>query len=170
MAIGLFYRGPDLDVLHNEFAKQHRIDPQASVQARGEVIIEAPTAVVWSVLADVAHWPTWQPTVRDVVLDGQPTVDAAFTWSNGRTRMKSRFAVVDHEKELTWTGTAAGGRAVHRVTVAPTPAGRCHVVSEESMAGFGLPLFFPSTKAQAALELLLAQLKSTSETGERRVG
>ena len=47
------------------------------------------------------------PAIHDVRLDGPVAADTAFTWANGRARMRSRFAVVAPVRELTWTGASA---------------------------------------------------------------
>jgi hypothetical protein len=38
----LFYSGPSIEVLHEEYAKRRRIDQAAPVKASGEIRIEAP--------------------------------------------------------------------------------------------------------------------------------
>jgi hypothetical protein len=47
MLNSLSYTGPALDVLHEQYAKQGSIDPEAPVQASYQVLIEAPVEVVW---------------------------------------------------------------------------------------------------------------------------
>ena len=43
------------------------------------VTIDAPIGKVWAVLADVASWPSWTPTVTSVrALSGSPQVGADF--------------------------------------------------------------------------------------------
>jgi hypothetical protein len=89
--------------------------------------------------------------------------DGRFTWANGKSRIKSRFAVVDAERELTWTGVSSGAKAVHRNLVESTADGATRVISEESMAGPLLTLFYSSTKLEAGVERWLAALKRAAE-------
>src|SRR3972149_8560133 len=56
------------------------IDAGAPVVARVEVEVAAEPRHVWSVLADIDSWPTWNPAVRDARLDGELEVGASFTW------------------------------------------------------------------------------------------
>jgi hypothetical protein len=47
MLTRLFYSGPSIEVLHEEYAKQGRIDANAPVRASQEIRIEAPAERVW---------------------------------------------------------------------------------------------------------------------------
>jgi uncharacterized protein YndB with AHSA1/START domain len=105
----LWYAGPPLRVLHEEYAKNGRIDHQAPVTATEEVVIRAPRERVWQLLASPLGWAEVDPGIRGVRLHGPVAAGTAFTWVNGRARMKSRFAVVDPGRELSWTGTYATG-------------------------------------------------------------
>lgn len=159
----LFYRGPSLEALHEEYAKQGRIDDQAFVMARQSARIEAPIERVWAVLSDVPAWPKTNPEIHNVQLDDGVIADGRFTWANGKSRIKSRFAVVDAERELTWTGVSSGAKAAHRNLVESTADGATRVISEESMAGPLLTLFYSSTKLEAGVERWLAALKRAAE-------
>src|SRR4029450_377431 len=107
----LLYRGPSIEVLHEQYAKREHIDPRAPVSAAYEVEIDAPVGRAWDLLSDPLAWSSFAPEVHDVHLDGPVATDIRFTWANGRSRMKSRFAVVDRDREITWTGGASGFKA-----------------------------------------------------------
>jgi uncharacterized protein YndB with AHSA1/START domain len=162
----LLYRGPALEVLHERYAKHGRIDDHAPVTAAYEVHIDAPVRRVWGLLADPSDWPTFDPAIHDVELD-TVAPDARFTWTNGRARMKSRFAVVDRDREITWTGVSSGAKAVHRHLLQATGDGGTRVVSEESMAGPLLVLFYSSAKLQAGMQQWLTALKTAAEQPDR---
>ena len=98
----------------------------------------------------------------DVQLDGPVAVDTRFTWANGRSRMKSRFAVVEPGREITWTGVSSGFKAVHRHLLEGT-SDSTRVRSEESMAGPLLVLLYSSAKLQAGIEAWLTGLKTAAE-------
>ncbi len=159
----LFYSGPPLDVLHDEYAKAGRVDDKAPVLASAEIDIDAPIATVWRLLSDVAAWPAWNTDVREVTLDSAVTVDAAFHWKNGPSSIRSRFAVVTPEQELTWTGVSTGIRAVHRNTLAQQPGGPVRMRTEESMAAPLVGVLYPSSKLQRGLEQWLDLIKRTAE-------
>ena len=78
--------------------------------------------------------------------------------------MKSRFAVVKPETELTWTGVSLGARAVHRHSLTPTSDDATLLRAEESISGPVLALFgFTSAKLQAGLDEWLGAIKSAAE-------
>src|SRR5215203_4782546 len=116
----LFYSGPSIEVLHEEYARKGRIDEEARIKAFHEVRIEAPVERVWELLSDPPDWGTFDPDINDVHLDSGVKADARFTWRNGKARMKSRFAVVEGAREITWTGVAYGAKVVHRHVLGPT--------------------------------------------------
>jgi hypothetical protein len=159
----LLYRGPSIEVLHEQYAKRERIDTRAPVTAAYEVEIHAPVQRVWDLLGDPTAWPSFAPEVHDVHLQGPVAADTRFTWANGRSRMKSRFAVVDPGREITWTGVSSGVKAVHRHLLEAAGPGSTRVRSEESMAGPLLPLVYGRAKLQAGLEQWLTALKTAAE-------
>ena len=159
----LLYRGPSIEALHQQYAKRERIDTRAPVTAAYEVEIDAPVQRVWDLLADPRAWPSFAPSVHDVHLDAPVAADTRFTWANGRSRMKSRFAVVDPGREITWTGVSSGFKAVHRHLLEAAGPASTRVRSEESMAGPLLVLFYGSAKLQTGMESWLNGLKATAE-------
>jgi uncharacterized protein YndB with AHSA1/START domain len=158
----LFSRGPAIEVLHEEYAKQGRIDERAPVTASHQVRIDAPVATVWDLLTDVAGWPAWDRGVHRVHAEPGPIVDAEFRWSNGRARMRSRFAVVRPGHEITWTGVSMGIKAVHRNVLEADGDGTI-VTSEESMAGPLLVLLMNDAKLRAQFDAWHTALKTAAE-------
>ena len=158
----LLYAGPPIEVLYRDYACRGRIDPAAPITAAHEVVIDAPVRRVWQALSRPQRWSDVDADIREVRLDGDVIEGTAFTWRNGRTRLASRFAVVDEERELTWTGVARGAKAVHRHVLTPTDDGRTRLFTEESMSGTGLVLFFSSAKLRAALEKWLSAIAAAA--------
>ena len=66
----LFYRGPSLADLHENYARRSRIDEAAPAACSVSTVIGAPPDRVWAVLSDVAGWPGWYPGMQDLELDG----------------------------------------------------------------------------------------------------
>jgi hypothetical protein len=159
----LFYVGPPLRVLHEEYAKNGRIDRQAPVTTADVVDIQAPRERVWDLLATPTGWETIDPAIHDVHLAGSVVADAPFTWANGQARMRSRFAVVDPGRELTWTGTSMGFKVVHRHLLDDGLGGGTRLTCEESMAGPLLTLIYGEPKLRGALKKWLTALKTAAE-------
>ncbi len=159
----LFYAGPPLQVLHEEYAKNGRIDQQAPVTTAFGVNIGAPRERVWELLASPLGWEAFDPAIHDVRLDGPVAADTAFTWANGRARMKSRFAVVNPGRELTWTGASMGFKVVHRHLLDDAEGGGTHLRCEESMAGPLLTLIYSEARLRATLAKWLTAVKNAAE-------
>ena len=159
----LFYAGPSITRLHQDYAQRGRIDERAPVTTTCEIVISAPAQRVWDLIASPAGWPAFDPAVHDVKLDGRAAVDTAFTWAKGRSHFKSRFAVLDPGREVTWTGTALWLKVVHRHLLDTTADGATRVRCEESMSGLMLGLFYNEAKLQADLMKWLTALKAGAE-------
>ncbi len=164
MSNALFYTGPSLSVLHEEYAKKGRIDDRAAIKARHETDIAAPIDRVWEKLSDVANWDTnLEPGVKNITLANGVTVDARFARVKGGATMKARFAVVEAPHEIAWTGAAFGAKAVHRYVLESTGENTTHVTVEESMAGPLFGLIFNTKKLDAVLLESLTTLKKAFE-------
>jgi len=159
----LFYAGPSIAQLHQDYAKQGHIDERAPVTVTCEIVINAPAQRVWELIARPTGWPEFDPAVHDVKLDGPAAVDTAFTWAKGRSSFKSRFAVLDPGREASWTGTALWLKVVHRHLLDTTADGATRVRCEESMAGLMLGLFYNDAKLRADLMKWLTALKAGAE-------
>lgn len=46
------------------------IDRSAPAIAEGEILIAAPSETVWEVIADVVAWPSWNPDVKSMKVEG----------------------------------------------------------------------------------------------------
>ncbi|MCD0484748.1 SRPBCC family protein [Streptacidiphilus sp. ASG 303] len=159
----LFYAGPSIEELHEEYAKKGRLDEDAPVRSASSVTIDAPAAVVWRLVSDMRDWPAWRSDARVTEL-GAVEPDARFRWKVRGTPIRSTFAVVAPERELTWTGVAMGWmKAVDRIRLAPTADGGTLVTVEESLSGPLLTLFYSSGKLREGHEDLLRMLKAAAE-------
>ena len=163
MLRSLLYTGPSIESLQADYAKQGRIDADAFIKSHAEILVNAPVARVWQILADAPHWPSWMPGVKTVHLDSTVAPDATFTWKSGSSTIRSTFAVVQPEKELTWTGISAGAKGLDRHTLQATDGGT-RVFTEESIAGPFAILFINSAKLLAIQQAYLSALKQFAET------
>jgi hypothetical protein len=166
VASKLFYSGPSLSVLHDDYAARGRIDTGAPLVSTSSLVIDAPVGRVWEVMADLASWPSWSPGLEIVELS-QVRPGARFRWKMNGVPLRSRFAVVDAGRELTWTGTFFGYKAVDRHVLESIEGGRTRVTIEESLAGPLLPLLYGQSKLRANHERWLAGLKEAVEAGAR---
>jgi len=122
----LLYAGPSIDILTEQYAERGRIDEAAPITLHFEIEIDARVDEVWGVLSDPTGWSAVLPAIHDVKIDSPVAAGVAFSWKNGRAPLiKSRFAVVDDQRELTWVGASMGAKVVHAMSsnrsTAPEP-------------------------------------------------
>jgi hypothetical protein len=140
------------------------------VWARAEAVINAPVDAVWAKLSDVAAWDTnLEPGVRRIRLEAGVTVDSRFFRTVKGARLRARFAVVDPERELAWSGVSLGVKVVHRFVLASRGPSQTFVVVEESMAGPPLAAAFSSRQLREVLRQSLETLRRASEVASGNV-
>lgn len=161
----LFYRGPPRKILHEQYAKQGRIDEQAPVQTASSIDIGAPIEQVWQRLVNFPAWPTISPAFRNVRLEGTVVVDAGFRFTLNHVPIRATFAVVEPGRALIWTGTFLWFNAVDLYTLEPTTAGGTRLTLAESLAGALALLFTNSTQIRLQHERWLVALKRAVEDG-----
>lgn len=152
----IWYSGPPLRVLHNNYAKQGRIDEQAPLQTSSTLELAAPVEVVWAQLINLAAWPTIDPAFRHVQLPGPVAVDRKFSFVLNHFPIKAQFAVVTPNQELCWTGVSLWFKAVDRHQLTATPDGGTHYTLTESLAGPFATLFMRASQLQQQHDQWLA--------------
>jgi hypothetical protein len=85
------------------------INRDAPATAEGELQIAADPQTVFSVISAVDQWPSWNPDVRSVTLQGPVQPGTVFRWKAGPSTLTSTLRVVI---ELVLFSTAAGALAL----------------------------------------------------------
>ncbi|MGW5262229.1 SRPBCC family protein [Microbispora sp. NPDC004025] len=156
--MSLLYSGPPPAVLHEEYAARGRVDPDAQLISSSHLVVDVAADRVWEVMADLRAWPSWASRIRITEL-GEVRPGASFRWRLNGVPLRSRFAVVEPARELTWTGTFLGRyRAVDRHVLEPLEGGGTRITVEESLAGPLLPLFYREPMLRANHERWLSDL------------
>jgi hypothetical protein len=160
----LFYAGPSLAVLHREYARKGRIDESAPVTNISSLVVNAPVHRVWAVLSDLRNRAIWDADFRlRELIEVAP--DASFRWTIRGARIRSTFAVVEPDRELSWSGISFGLKAVDRNLLEPVDADHTTVTLQESLAGPLLTLFYSPARLRAGHEAYLIALKTFAERG-----
>jgi carbon monoxide dehydrogenase subunit G len=87
--------------------------PNAPVFSQGQIEIAASPEAVWDLMADIRRWPSWNPDVKEVSLQGEVTEGTVFRWKAGPGTITSTLRLVDRPRALGWTGRTFGIAAIH---------------------------------------------------------
>ncbi len=145
------------------------IHENAPAVARAQVQIAADPEAVWRLLTDLERWPTWKSDVRSVALHGSLAPGTLFVWKAGPGTIRSTIQQVDPPREIGWTGTTFGIKAIDVFRLEPSSGGTL-VREEESWEGPVVRLFASRLRRslQSSIESGLAALKAEAE--RRAVG
>lgn len=158
--------GPSLSTMHSTAASGH-VQADAPIHARHSVVIEAPREVVWSVLTDVATWPSWQTSVTEAHAPAKLAPGATFRWTNKGSAITSTLARVTDQREIAWTGSVSIAKAIHVWRLEEPSAGRTRVDVEETMDGFMLTAFYGQADLDADVSASLDALRKAAEKRAR---
>jgi hypothetical protein len=141
-----------------------QINRNAPATAAGELRIDADQRTVYAVLSAIEQWPSWNPDVRWVRLQGPVQPGTVFRWKAGLSSLTSTLQVVDPPHELTWTGTTMGIKAVHVFRLQPADGGTL-ARSEESWEGPLASLLKRSSRKtlDRGIRSVLERLKAEAE-------
>lgn len=146
------------------------INESAPVVAAGEIKIAAGPEIVWDVLAAIDRWPTWNPDVKAVSLNGQVAEGTEFRWKSGPGTIISTIRSVEQPRLLAWTGKTFGIRAIH-VWRLESRDGHTVVRTEESWEGLMARILRRSMvrMLENAIDSGLAHLKAEAERRASRI-
>jgi uncharacterized protein YndB with AHSA1/START domain len=140
------------------------VDRDAPAIARAEAEIAADPETVWEILTGFEAWPSWNPDVASVALDGDVAEGTVFRWKTGRATITSTLRQVERPRAVAWTGKTTGIDAVHVWRLEPRDGGTL-VRTEESWQGLLVRLLTgPMRKSlQKAVDGGLQHLKAEAE-------
>src|ERR687892_1192566 len=140
------------------------VNRTAPATAEGEIYIAAGPETVWDVIASIDAWPTWNPEVKSVSLEGPVAPGSVFRWKAGPSSLTSTLQVVDPPGEIAWTGTTMGIRAVHVFRFQASDGGTL-ARSEESWEGLLASLLkgYSRRTLDKGIRSVLAHLKAEAE-------
>jgi uncharacterized protein YndB with AHSA1/START domain len=140
------------------------IDRNAPATAEGELQIAADPQTVFSVISAVDQWPSWNPDVKSVTLQGPVQPGTVFRWKSGPSSLTSTLQVLDPPHEVAWTGTTMGIKAVHVFRFQANGGGTL-ARSEESWEGLLARLLkgYSRKTLDRGIGSVLAHLKAEAE-------
>jgi uncharacterized membrane protein len=146
------------------------INTQAPVVGGCEIEIAAPPEIAWDVLAAIARWPSWNPAVKSVAVDGVIEEGSTFRWKAGPGTIRSTIEDMDRPTRMAWTGISLGIRATHVHIFEPRGNGTTLVTTRESYDGVFARVFKRRLQAMldSTLQSELHHLKAEAERRESR--
>jgi uncharacterized protein YndB with AHSA1/START domain len=140
------------------------INRNAPATARGELQIAADPQTVFAVLSAIDQWPSWNPDIKSVELQGPVRPGTVFRWKSGPSSLTSALQVVDPPNEIAWTGTTMGIKAVHVFRFQANDSGTL-ARSEESWEGLIASLLkgYSRKSLDKAIRGVLSHLKAEAE-------
>jgi uncharacterized protein YndB with AHSA1/START domain len=140
------------------------INRDAPATADGELRIDADPQTVFTVISAIDQWPSWNPDVTSVQLQGPVQPGTVFRWKAGPSTLTSTLQMVDPPREIAWTGTTMGIKAVHVFRFQASDGGTL-ARSEESWSGLLASLLNGYSRRTLDKEIrsVLAHLKTEAE-------
>ncbi len=135
------------------------------MSAHAEIDIAASEREVWTVIADIASWPTWNPGVREAIVTAELEVGARFRYVTPFGSIACRATQVDAPHALAWECRLLTMRRRQSWRLQAGPAGS-HVLAVASMRGLGARLFRRrlDERLRGELDSLVRLLKLEAET------
>ena len=139
-------------------------DLQGPVSGTAEVDVAAPVETVWRVLTDLERWPTWNPDVTSMSVDGALAEGTVFRWKAGPGTIVSTIERLDPPRLVAWSGKTLGVKATH-VWHFEQVGETTHVRTEEVLRGIVARVLRSSLQKtlDKALEDGLRNLKAEAE-------
>ena len=140
------------------------VNRSAPAVATHELLIKAPAQRIWSLVAEIDRWPSWNPAVKSAKLNGGFEVGTTFNWKSGGISIVSTLQEIQPTTKLVWTGMAIGTRAIHVWSLQSTPTGVL-VCTSESFEGWIVSLMRKSMQKtlDESLVAWLNELKRRAE-------
>lgn len=110
------------------------INERAPVVGASEIEIGATPEAVWEVLTSLERWPSWNPDVKSMSVEGPVAAGTVFRWKAGPATVESTIRRVEPPRLIAWTGKTLGIKAIHFWHLEPRGAGT-FVRSAESYEG-----------------------------------
>jgi uncharacterized protein YndB with AHSA1/START domain len=140
------------------------INRNAPATAHGELQIAADPQTVFGVISAIDQWPSWNPDIKSVTVQGPVQPGTGFRWKSGPSTLTSTLQVVDPPQEIGWTGRTMGIKAVHVFRFQGRDGGTL-ARSEESWEGVLASLLkgYSRRSLDKAIRSILSHLKVEAE-------
>jgi hypothetical protein len=137
---------------------------EGAAYGTAEIDVDAPVETVWRVLTELEKWPSWNPDVTSMTVDGPLAPGTVFRWKAGPRTIVSTIQRVEPARSVVWSGKTLGVKATHAWHFEQVGK-QTHVLTEEALRGVVARLLRGSLQKtlDAALENGLKNLKAEAE-------
>ena len=108
--------------------------PAGPVFGTAEIDVDAPVETVWRVLTELEQWPSWNPDVTSMTVDGPLARGTVFRWKAGPRTIVSTIERVEPPRTVVWSGKTLGVKATHAWHFEQVGE-KTHVLTEEALRG-----------------------------------
>lgn len=127
----------------------------------------APDRQVWSVLADIASWPTWNPAIRYAICGEALEVGTRFRFATEMGTLKCHVTAVDAPRSFSWSGRVLvfGERQAWLLEPASDGTESTHISVHAQMTGLGARLLHRrlEERLQRVLDALVQLIRLEAE-------
>jgi len=154
-----------MDKMKDEPSSRVEVNHNAPASGIAEDFIKAPVDRVWRILSDLEKWPSWNPSVSKIRVNGPLETGTSFEWTAGGLRIVSQLREVDPPERIVWSGRMLRIRAIHVWELKADGEGT-RVRTEESFDGLVARLFrgFAKKTLGRALAQAVSALKAEAES------
>ncbi len=157
---------PSWSGIHEKCSRKGLTDPDAPVQASGEIAIECPPKRVWAVLTDVSRWSEIRSDIGDASIEGSVASDSLFTWSIAEIILTSKFGLLVPYRELSWSTTTTGLVMTVRYLFEPLGASGTLLNCHEALTAPMYPQLGGNTELGKRIESWLEGVKAVAEQSD----
>ncbi len=142
-----------------KYAKNGRINEEASVMDKQSIIIPAPIQEVWDLIVALESWPNWNSQVSSL----NATSDKEFEWVFCNERFHSKIAYMEEPYTFCWISKGSLLKAVHVYKLDEINENKTSIVLEGSMQGFKTYFSFNHRKLHRSFVKWLEDLSNSFE-------
>ena len=143
------------------FAREGKINENASIRDRQSTIINASIEYVWELLTDVPQWSSWNADLRNITA-GKVEVGSTFQCTLRHTHLACTFQAVVNHSLLTWTGKGKFVKVIFVWSLEPSDQ-QTIITVEQSVEGLVIPILTNQSRLHDVLVDWLQKLKATAE-------
>lgn len=161
LATGLIVGCAPRDNVLRKIADNGTINTNGALVATATIEINASSKYVWDLIADIPHWPAWNPAITKSLANGITYKGDNFAWRWGK-KINSSVHYFDPPKKLAWFSSSMAYRSIIVWEFEALEKNKTRVTLSESRDGLFMN-FISTNKHKVLLEEWLNNLKNRAE-------